>query len=113
MLRRHPSASDLEPALAAERQIVLADLIVLGQVRIVVVLAVPLGEARDLAAAPGRLDRQLDRLAVHHRQRAGQPEQTGSTCQFGFSPPNPLAAPSDIFFSLANWTWISRPMMMS
>ena len=35
---------DLEPAVVAEGQIVLADLIVLGQIGIVVVLAVPLGE---------------------------------------------------------------------
>ena len=52
---------DLDPAAPGERQVVLADLIVLGQVGIVVVLAVPLGERRDLGmqrhgrlAAPAR-----------------------------------------------------------
>ena len=55
-----------------ERQIVLADLIALGQIGIVVILAVPLGERGDLAIQRhGRLECQLERPAVHHRQRAG------------------------------------------
>ncbi len=40
---------DLQPAVLAERQVVLADLVVLRQVGIVVVLAVPLGESGDPA----------------------------------------------------------------
>ena len=38
---------DLEPAVGAEGQIVLADLITLRQVGIVILLAVPLGERRE------------------------------------------------------------------
>ena len=41
---------ELEVALAAERQVVLRDLVTLGQVRIEVVLTVELREFRDLAA---------------------------------------------------------------
>ena len=49
--------ADLQPAVVAQRQVVLADLVALGQVGIVVVLAVPLGEAGDLAVqGQGRLD---------------------------------------------------------
>ena len=62
---------DLQPAVVAQRQVVLADLVALGQVGIVVILAVPLGGAGDPAVQrQGRLDRKLDRAAVHHRQHA-------------------------------------------
>ena len=62
-----------EPALRAEGQVVLADLIALGQVGIVVLLAVPLGERRDRAVeGQARLEGQLERVAVHHGQAAGQ-----------------------------------------
>ena len=56
--------ADLQLAVVAERQIVLADLIALGQVGIVIVLAVPLGERRDLAVRAPRpsCKRQLERL---------------------------------------------------
>ncbi len=63
--------ADIQPAVVAQRQVVLADLVALGQVRVVIVLAVPLGEAGDLAVqGQGRLDGKLDRAAIHHRQRA-------------------------------------------
>ena len=64
--------ADFEPAVVAERQIVLADLIALGQVGIVIVLAVPLGEGGDLAVQRHRGSQaQGEGLGVHHRQRAG------------------------------------------
>ncbi len=64
--------ADFQIAVVRKRQIVLADLIALGQVGIVIILAVPLGERRDLAIQRhGRLQRQFERLAIHHRQRAG------------------------------------------
>ena len=67
---------DLQMPALRERQVILADLIVLGQVGIIVVLPVPLGERRDLGMQRhGRLQRQVERLAVHHRQRAGQAER--------------------------------------
>ena len=64
--------ADLQPAVVAERQIVLADLIALGQVGIVIVLAVPLGERGDLAVQRhGGPQASSKASAVHHRQRAG------------------------------------------
>ncbi len=46
---------DLKPAAPAEGEIILADLIILRKVGIIVILAVPLGEAGDIGAAgPGR-----------------------------------------------------------
>ena len=63
---------DLQPAVVAEGQVVLADLVVLGQVGVVVVLAVPLGERRDRAVeGQGRLEGQVEGAPVHDRQHAG------------------------------------------
>ncbi len=64
-----------EAPVGRERQLVLADLVALGQVRVEVVLAVP---ARHLGR--GRLDGHAGGqhvshgLTVDHRQRAGQPQ---------------------------------------
>ena len=89
---------DLQMAAARKRQVVLADLIVLGQVGIVVVLAVPLGKRRDLGMQRhGRLQGQVERLAVHHRQRAGQAERdrvglrVGRQAEVGAAPREHLA----------------------
>ena len=67
---------DLERAADAERLVVLRDLVTLRQVGVGVVLAIELGELRDLTAErqPGE-DRVRDRLLVDHGQRAGQPER--------------------------------------
>ena len=63
---------DLQPAVHADRQVVLRDLVALHQVGVVVVLAVELGLGGDRAVErqPGH-DRQLDGLAVDDRQHAG------------------------------------------
>ena len=64
-----------QPAERGQRQVVLADLVALGQVRVEVVLAVPASGGRR-----GRLDRGagrqdvLDRAPVDDRQRTRQPE---------------------------------------
>ena len=66
-------AVDLDAAVEAERLVVLADLVALREVGIEVVLAVPLRELGDVAAqGESRADGQPDRLAVEHRQCAGQ-----------------------------------------
>ena len=67
-----PSGSgNFEPAVAAEGKIVLADLIVLGQIGIVIILAIPLGEAGDAAIqGHGRLEGQVERPPIHDRQRS-------------------------------------------
>ena len=63
----------LQPASGGEGEVVLADLVVLGQVGIEVVLAVPLGERGDVAAqGQGGAQGQLEGPAVQHGQRAGQ-----------------------------------------
>lgn len=68
-------SSDPEFAALAERQVELADLVVLDEVRVEVALAVELAELCDFApgqeSGPHRLQ---DRLAVRNRQRAGIPE---------------------------------------
>ena len=48
-LERRFRIADLQKALPRHRQVKLAGLIALGQIRIVVILAIPLGELRDLA----------------------------------------------------------------
>ena len=64
-----PGSSRL--AAAAERLVVLADLVRLRQVGVEVVLAVEHGAVGDLAAErEAEPDRPLDRLPVRHRQRA-------------------------------------------
>ncbi len=64
--------ADLQTPVLRHRQVVLADLIVLRQVGIVILLAIPLGERRNFAVqCDGRFQRELERLAIHHRQRAG------------------------------------------
>jgi len=66
---------DLQPAFLAERQIILADLIVLRQIGIEVVLAIPLGESGHAAVErQRRLDGKVERAPVHHRQRPRQAE---------------------------------------
>ena len=58
-----------------ERQVVLADLVALRQVRVEVVLAVPAGRLRRRRADRGAgRQHELDRPPVDHRQRAGQTE---------------------------------------
>ena len=64
-----------EPAAAAERLVVLGDLVALGQVGIEVVLAVE-DRALGQIAAERQADHQpeMDRSGVDDRQRTGQPE---------------------------------------
>ena len=70
--RSSPSTQYSKPAAGAERHVVLADLVRLGQVGIEVVLAV-----EDVARLHRAVERQrdargvLDGAPVHHRQRAG------------------------------------------
>ena len=104
--------ADLQPAVVAQRQVVLADLVALGQVGIVVVLAVPLGEAGDLAVqGQGRLDGKLDRAAVHHRQRARHADAHRAGLRVGRAP-NFVLHPQNILLSVSSCTWTSRPMTM-
>ena len=75
---------DLDGAAEAEGLVVLRDLVVLRGVRIEVVLAVELAVVADLAAEhESGEDGQLDRLAVHQRQRAGIPEADRADVRVG------------------------------
>ncbi len=57
-------------AIKAQRQIVLADLIALGQIVIKLILAIPFAELGDRAVdRQADHHRHLDRSFVHHRQR--------------------------------------------
>ena len=79
--------ADLKVAVGRERQIVLADLITLGQVGVVVLLAVPLGERGDLAIeGHGGSQRQVKRLAIHHRQRSRADQCTRGTSACSAAP---------------------------
>ena len=71
-----------EPAERRERQVVLADLVALGQVRVEVVLAIPAGRRRARVASIASAGREdvldgppVDRSAA----RPGRPRQTGQT----------------------------------
>src|SRR5262249_34488343 len=67
------SRLDLEVSVVAEGQIILADLVVLGQVGVVVVLAVPLGKGSDIAVeGQGCPEGQVEGPPVHDWQNAGQ-----------------------------------------
>src|SRR5437660_438738 len=71
---------NLQITIAAEGQIVLADLIILRQIGIEVVLAIPLGERRDLAVeCQRRAKAQLECPPIHHRQTSRQ-TKTDRTC---------------------------------
>jgi hypothetical protein len=96
----HPRRrGDLQPAFGAEGQIVLADLIVLREIRIVVIFTIPPGEGGDRAierhsGAQGQVegtpveDRQRSRQAQAHgaRRRVGRQAEPGAaaTEQLGF-----------------------------
>ena len=105
--------ADLQPAVVAQRQVVLADLVALGQVGIVVVLAVPLGEAGDLAVqGQGRLDATA-------RPPGGSSPAACPACRCTPGRSACWAArrtcvlhPQNILLSVSSCTWTSRPMTM-
>ena len=75
---------DLQPAVVAEGEVVLADLVVLGQVGVVVVLAVPLGEGADLAVeGQGGAQGQVEGPAVHDGQHARHADTHGAGRRVG------------------------------
>ncbi len=69
----------LESPVGRERQVVLADLVALRQVRVVVVLPVPLRERGDGAVErERRADREFEGVTVHDRQRSRKAEADGA-----------------------------------
>ncbi len=85
LLQVHPMDTDVPEATgAAQRHVVLRDLVALGQVGIEVVLAMELGPRRDLAAQ-GLADHDpvVHRLGVHHREGSGQSEAARARVHVG------------------------------
>ena len=80
-----PSGSSISTQpLRHSGQFVLGDLIALGQVRVMVVLAREDRRLRDLAVErQPRADRCFDRGAVAHRQRARQPQTDRAGVRIG------------------------------
>ena len=99
-----------ELAAAAERLVVLGDLVALRQVGIEVVLAVEDRARRQLAAErqPDLRPKWIAR-ALTTGSEPGRPRQTGQVCVFGGSP-KLSSQPQNIFVAVASWTWISSPM---
>ena len=65
-------ADDLHPAADAQRIAVFGNLVILGHIGIEIILAIEGGVTVDFAAEHHAAHhRELYRLAVHHRQRAG------------------------------------------
>jgi len=82
----------------------------LGQVGIVVVFAVPLGERGNLAIQrEGRLQGQLKRRRFITGSTPGMPMQTGQVAVLG-GRPNFVLHPQNSLLSVSNWTWTSSPM---
>ena len=109
-----PSEVDVQMPADADRQVVLADLVVLRHVRIEVVLPVEQRVRRDLAVErEADLHDRRDRLAV--RERAAIPDvrgRPGQTLVLGSSP-NSLRQPQNIFVRVESSTWHSNPMTVS
>ena len=74
-------------AVLAERQVVLADLVILRQVGVVIALAIPFGEGGDLAVQgqPGQ-DGVFQAVLFITGSVPGIPMQTGQTCVLAVSP---------------------------
>ena len=76
---------DLDLAADDDREILLSELVVLRIIRVEIVLTVPSAALRDLRAHDeAEEDGLLDRLAVHHRQRAGESEDDRVDLFVGF-----------------------------
>ena len=102
-------------AAAAERFVVLADLVRLGRVGIEVVLAVERASAarsRDPSASPTR-DRPLDGRAVGDRQRARLRECRPGRCACWARRRSSFGQRQNILLRVESWTWISRPITAS
>jgi hypothetical protein len=107
------AALDFDPALARERQVVLRDLVVLGQVGVEVVLPVELRVRRDRAVERER-GAQASSKAVRFRtgSEPGWPRQIGQTCVLGGAP-NWIAQPQKSLVRVFSWTCVSMPATSS
>ena len=105
---------DVDVAAGADRQLVLANLIALGQIRIKVILAGENARPRDFAM--GRqtgFDGEFDDSFVQHRQNAGKTGAHRASVLRWARWPNWVEQPQKIFDSVSSWAWTSRPMTLS
>jgi hypothetical protein len=105
---------DVKPAIRRQRQLELADLVRLGQVRVEVVLA---GEDVMALYCTVQLRARATRMANSTARRLitgsmpGIPRQTGQTAEFGAAAVlSTTRQPQNIFELVSNSAWISRPM---
>ena len=100
-----------QPPAAAQRDVVLGDLVALRQVGIEVVLAVEDRPRRELAAEREARSsaRSAIACALTTGSAPGRPRHTGHVRVLGGSP-NDSAQPQNIFVRVVSWTWISSPM---
>ena len=100
-----------EPPAAAQRLVVLADLVALGQVGIEVVLAVEDRARRELGAER-QADHQpeVDRLGVRHRQRRRAGRGRPGRCACSAARRSSARSSRTSSCACCSWTWISRPM---
>ena len=79
-----PTKIELEPPAKRDRQLILRNLIALGQVRIEIILT---GEARDglhfQVERERSANRKLERAAIQHRQGSGQTQANGTNVRVG------------------------------
>ena len=104
--RRH----DIDMAVAADRQIQLADLVRFGQIGVEIVFAVKFIVARNLAVR--RQTRRNGTFLFATGSVPGMPVQTGQVCVLG-APPNLVVQPQKIFVLVASSTCTSRPITIS
>src|SRR5690606_30136238 len=87
----------LHGAVAAQGQVILADLVRLGKVGVKVIFPVKFGEVGDLAAQrEPRLDRVFQRLFVEHGKRPGKAEAHRADLGVSLRPKVGAAAAPDL-----------------
>ena len=103
-----------QPAVGGQRQVVLADLVALREVRIEVVLAVPAGRGRRVAPMATPVARTCSTaLRLMTGSVPGRPRQTGRRGVFGGASAYVFEQPQNIFEAVFSWQWTSIPMTAS
>ncbi len=111
---RLPVDLDVDVAAQGERQLVLGDLVRLGEVRVEVVL--PGEDAPALHRAGGgerRPDRELHHLAVEHREHARACRCRRGRCSRWGRPRTPWSRRRRSCSRVESWAWTSSPMTVS
>ena len=112
-MRDSPPTKNSSAPPCTTGDLVLADLVALGQVGIEIVLAREDRERRDRRAdGQAEADRPLDGAAVSDRQVPGNARSTAEAWVFGAAP-NAVDAPLKIFERVESWAWVSMPITTS